>query len=74
VITAQPAYKLRALEAGAKDFVGKPFELAEVLARVRNMLETRLLQKKLHNYNRCAESAKLARKKPTSPNRIFSQH
>jgi len=43
VITAQPAHKLHALQAGAKDFVSKPFELAEVLARVRNMLEVRLL-------------------------------
>ena len=43
VITAQPDHKLRALKAGAKDFVGKPFELAEVLARARNMLEVRLL-------------------------------
>ena len=63
VITAQPAYKLRALEAGAKDFVSKPFELAEVLARVHNMLETRLLQKKLHNYNDVLKSAKLAAEK-----------
>ncbi len=38
VITAQPAHKLRAFNAGAKDFIGKPFEQAEVLARVRNML------------------------------------
>lgn len=43
VITAQPDHKLRALKAGAKDFISKPFELAEVLARVRNMLEVRLL-------------------------------
>ena len=28
VITAQPDQKLRALEAGAKDFVGKPFDMA----------------------------------------------
>ena len=27
VITAQPGHKLRALEAGAKDFISKPFEL-----------------------------------------------
>jgi CheY-like chemotaxis protein len=33
VITAQPAHKLRALEAGAKDFVSKPFDLAELRAR-----------------------------------------
>lgn len=45
VITAQPAHKLRALQAGAKDFISKPFDLAEVLARVRNMLEVRLLHR-----------------------------
>ena len=43
VITAQPNHKLRALKAGARDFVGKPFELAEVLLRVHNMIEIRLL-------------------------------
>ena len=43
VLTAQPAHKLRALKAGARDFVGKPFDLAEVLIRVHNMLEVRLL-------------------------------
>ena len=51
VITAQPSHKLRALQAGAKDFISKPFELAEVLVRVRNMLEVRLLYKEMHNYN-----------------------
>ncbi|MHB8783846.1 MAG: response regulator [Desulfobacteria bacterium] len=53
VITAQPDHKLRALKAGAKDFISKPFDLAEVLARVHNMLEVRLLhvelQKALEN-------------------------
>jgi len=43
VITAQPDHKLRALRAGAKDFVSKPFDIAEVLTRVHNMLEVRLL-------------------------------
>jgi adenylate cyclase len=47
VITAQPDHKLRALHAGAKDFVSKPFDLAEVLMRVRNMLEVRLYAKAL---------------------------
>jgi len=43
VITAQSDHKLRALRGGAKDFVSKPFDLAEVLLRVANMLEVRLL-------------------------------
>jgi len=55
VITAQPAHKLRALEAGAKDFVGKPFDLAELRARVRNILEVRLLHLAAKNYSRVLE-------------------
>ncbi|WP_295386579.1 HD domain-containing phosphohydrolase [uncultured Thiodictyon sp.] len=51
VITAQPGHKLRALHAGARDFVSKPFDLAELLARVRNLLEARLLHKQLQQYN-----------------------
>ena len=43
VVTAQPSHKLRALKAGARDFVSKPFDLAEVLIRVHNLLEVRLL-------------------------------
>jgi adenylate cyclase len=46
VITAQPDHKLRALRAGARDFVSKPFDLPEVLMRVHNMLEVRLLNLK----------------------------
>ena len=51
VLTAQPWHKLRALEAGAKDFITKPFDLVEVKTRIHNMLEVRLLYKKLANYN-----------------------
>jgi adenylate cyclase len=43
VLTAEPDHKLRALQAGARDFLAKPFDLAEVLMRVQNMLEVRLL-------------------------------
>jgi putative two-component system response regulator len=55
VITAQPGHKLRALQVGAKDFISKPFELTEVLARVHNMLEVRLLHKQLRHYNDALE-------------------
>lgn len=55
VITAQPGHKLRALQAGAKDFVSKPFDLVEVQTRIHNMLEVRLLYQKLDNYNKVLE-------------------
>lgn len=47
VFTAEPGHKQRALQAGAKDFVSKPFEMVEVLTRVHNILEARLLQKEI---------------------------
>lgn len=51
VLTAQPGHKLRALQAGAKDFISKPFDLVEARLRIRNMLEVRLLYRKLEDYN-----------------------
>ena len=55
VLTAQPGHKLRALQAGAKDFISKPFDLVEVKTRIHNMLEVRLLYKKLNEYNTLLE-------------------
>jgi PAS domain S-box-containing protein len=57
VITAQPGHKIRALQAGAKDFISKPFDLVEVKTRVHNMLEVRLLYRRLENHNRELEEA-----------------
>ncbi len=51
VLTAQPGHKLRALQAGAKDFISKPFDLVEVKTRIHNILEVRLLYKLLHQHN-----------------------
>jgi len=51
VITAQPDLKLRALRAGARDFISKPFEISEVLARVNNLLEVRLQHNRLQKYS-----------------------
>jgi PAS domain S-box-containing protein len=61
VITAQPGHKLRALAAGAKDFVAKPFDLVEVKTRIHNMLEVRLLYRKLEDYNKVLEQTVLER-------------
>jgi PAS domain S-box-containing protein len=55
VITAQPGHKLRALQAGARDFISKPFDLVEVRTRIRNTLEVRLLYKKLEHYTSVLE-------------------
>jgi two-component system, cell cycle response regulator len=51
VLTAQPDHKLRALAAGAKDFIVKPFDLVEVKTRIHNMLEVRLLYKQLEHHS-----------------------
>jgi CheY-like chemotaxis protein len=61
VITAQPGHKLQALQAGAKDFISKPFDLVEVKTRIHNMLEVRLLYKKLDDYNKLLERTVLER-------------
>jgi PAS domain S-box-containing protein len=50
-ITAEPDHKLAALKAGARDFIGKPFNLAEILLRVRNLLEVRRLHRNENVYN-----------------------
>jgi len=45
VLTAQTdaETKIKALAGGAKDFITKPFERSEVVHRIRNMLEVRML-------------------------------
>jgi diguanylate cyclase (GGDEF)-like protein/PAS domain S-box-containing protein len=50
VVTAEPDKKLAALEAGARDFIGKPFDTVEVLTRIRNLLEVRLFHKESREY------------------------
>ena len=52
VLTAEPGHKLRALNAGARDFISKPFDLIEVKTRIHHMLEVRLLYKALAEQNR----------------------
>jgi PAS domain S-box-containing protein len=56
VITAQPGHKMRALAAGARDFISKPFDLTEVGTRIRNMLEVRLLYRRLARHNEVLEA------------------
>lgn len=60
VLTAQPDHKLRALKAGARDFLSKPFDLAEVLMRVHNMIEVRLLHREAELRMERAETSEQA--------------
>ena len=57
VLTADttPEAKLRALSAGAKDFLTKPFDRTEVLLRIQNLLETRLIHRQLEGMNQRLE-------------------
>jgi adenylate cyclase len=68
VITAEPGHKLRALREGARDFVSKPFDLAEVLMRVRNVLEVSLMRSKMKGLGHGPLDG-LARHVPSQPPR-----
>ena len=48
--------RLKSLKNGAKDFITKPFNHQEVLARTINLLEVRLVHKQLNEYNATLEN------------------
>ena len=48
--------KVRALEAGADDFIQKPFDQSELLARVQSLLRIKRFQDELAELNRTLES------------------
>lgn len=50
-----PEARRRALSEGAKDFLTKPFEVDEVLLRIRNLLETRYLHREITTQNQLLE-------------------
>jgi cyclic di-GMP phosphodiesterase len=62
--------KRRALALGAKDFVGKPFDSAEVLLRIRNLLETRFLYQTLRDQNSELEQKVADRTKELEESRL----
>lgn len=65
VITADEdkEYRLKALKYGAKDYILKPFDQAEIIMRIRNMLEIRLLHNEVRNNNKILEEKVIERTK-----------
>jgi DNA-binding response OmpR family regulator len=41
VTSAEPGHKIRAMQEGARDFVSKPFQLSDLMARVDALLRAR---------------------------------
>ena len=68
-ITANPSYKIAALQAGARDFITKPFDLAEVHQRIHNLLEVRLLYQKMAEQGRIQKQMALHDALTGLPNR-----
>ena len=62
--------KRRALALGAKDFIRKPFDSAEVLLRIRNLLETRFLYQTLRDQNSELERKVVERTKELEESRL----
>ena len=58
MITAQTAieYRQKALTSGARDYITKPFDIVELLARVKNQVEVEIYHKALSGENSYLES------------------
>ncbi len=58
VLTAQMSreYKLRSLNSGARDFLVKPFDMAELQARVRNLLDAHQAHLFMHDQQSALEA------------------
>lgn len=54
VLTAQSdrESRIKALDLGARDFLAKPFDRVELMTRIRNMLEVRIMTTAMKNQNK----------------------
>jgi two-component system cell cycle response regulator len=68
-ITGDRGFKIAALEAGARDFLTKPYDMTEFQMRVRNMLEVRLLYKTVAEQGRMQKEMALHDALTGLPNR-----
>jgi len=65
---------VKALNNGAKDFLAKPFQLMEMLSRVKNMLEVRILHNRLNNQNKVLDEKVRERTKELHQTRLSIIH
>ncbi|MBF0274840.1 MAG: response regulator [Nitrospinae bacterium] len=72
VLTAQTdrETRIKALKAGAKDFITKPFDKVELLNRINNMLEVRLLHNQVKGQNTILEEKVRERTKELYDSRL----
>jgi two-component system cell cycle response regulator len=68
-ITGDRGFKIAALEAGARDFLTKPYDMTEFQMRVHNMLEVRLLYKTVAEQGRMQKEMALHDALTALPNR-----
>jgi diguanylate cyclase (GGDEF)-like protein len=68
-ITGDQNYRIAALEAGARDFIAKPYDFAELNIRMHNAIEVRLLYKSMAEQSRLQEEKALHDSLTGLPNR-----
>jgi putative two-component system response regulator len=72
VLTAQSdrESRIKALGLGARDFLAKPFDRLELMTRIRNMLEVRIMTKAMKNQNKILDAMVEARTKELNHTRL----
>ena len=72
VLTAQSdrESRIKALDLGARDFLAKPFDRVELMTRIRNMLEVRIMTKAMKNQNEILDGMVKERTKELNDTRL----
>ena len=72
VLTAQidRESRIKALDLGARDFLAKPFDRVELMTRIRNMLEVRIMTTAMKNQNKILDGMVKERTKELNDTRL----